>query len=64
MKKKEVLELEHGLYIFHWKSGGTSTAAVGSTRDGARWMAPTNRVSGSSSSRGEWKGVKSAVKII
>lgn len=31
-----------GLYRIHWVSGGTSLAAIGQTRDGGRWIAPTN----------------------
>ena len=59
MKKKDVQELKHGLYRIHWKSGGSSLASVGSMPDGARWMAPTNWVSGSSASRDVWRAVES-----
>lgn len=31
-----------GLYIIHWKSGGTSEAAVGQMCSGRKWFAPTN----------------------
>jgi hypothetical protein len=31
-----------GLYRIHWKTGGSSLAAVGMDHSGARWMAPTN----------------------
>lgn len=33
-----------GLYIVHWKSGGTSKAAIGMLPNGNRWIAPTNWV--------------------
>lgn len=45
MTKKQVNALEHGLYRIFWHErhgGGSSLAAVGSTPDGRRWMAPTN----------------------
>ena len=48
MEKEEVQKLAHGVYRIHWKEidgGGTSLAAVGSTRSGERWFAPTNWVS-------------------
>ena len=45
MTKKQVNKLELGLYRIYWQErhgGGSSLAAVGSTPDGRRWMAPTN----------------------
>ncbi len=41
----EVQQLRHGLYIIHWKSGGSSLASVGSFASGQRWVAPSNWVS-------------------
>lgn len=37
-------QLDHGLYILYWKSGGFSLAAVGSLHSGERWFAATNWV--------------------
>ncbi len=37
--------LAPGLYRLHWRSGGSSLAAVGITVDGRNWFAPTNWVS-------------------
>lgn len=34
--------IEPGLYIIHWKSGGSSKAAIGMNDDGTRWIAATN----------------------
>lgn len=31
-----------GIYRLHWKSGGSSLAAVGILHDGRHWIAPTN----------------------
>jgi hypothetical protein len=31
-----------GLYRVHWKSGGSSLAAIGMMENGDRWIAPTN----------------------
>lgn len=36
--------IKPGLYRVHWKSGGTSLAAVGVNREGRFWFAPTNWV--------------------
>lgn len=33
-----------GLYRVHWKSGGSSLAAIGMMENGDRWIAPTNWV--------------------
>jgi hypothetical protein len=35
---------DSGLYRVHWKSGGSSLAAIGVTDDGGRWLAPINWV--------------------
>lgn len=42
MLKADVAKVPSGLYRIHWKSGGTSLAAVGVSSRGARWLAPTN----------------------
>lgn len=44
MKAVEVRCLVNGLYRLHWKSGGSSLAAVGVTNNGGRWIAPVNWV--------------------
>lgn len=36
-----------GVYRLHWRSGGTSVAAVGMLYDGTRWYAPANWTTGS-----------------
>lgn len=65
MKKKEAAKLAIGLYRIHWKSGGSSLAAVGHLVDGEAWFAPTNWATNSINRIGwtEWKMVK-AVEII
>lgn len=45
MKEADLGNVEHGVYVLFWKSGGESLAAVGSDRSGKRWYAPTNWVS-------------------
>lgn len=45
MVGKEYRQLKPGFYKLHWKSGGTSLAAIGVTADGHRWIAPINWVS-------------------
>ena len=45
MRKDKVAALEPGLYLVEWKKahgGGSSSAAIGATKDGGRWLAPTN----------------------
>lgn len=42
MNQLEAKTHKHGLYILHWKGGGSSLAAVGSLHDGRRWFAPVN----------------------
>jgi hypothetical protein len=42
MNKKQVSEIQHGLYEIFWKEGGSSLASVGSDRNGKRWYAPIN----------------------
>lgn len=37
--------IKPGLYRIHWRTGGSSLAAVGVDRNGARWLAPINWVS-------------------
>lgn len=62
MNKTKVQNLSHGLYRVYWKSGGTSLASVGSDRNGDRWIAPTNWISGSSTSMSAWNEVESMSK--
>lgn len=45
MRKKAVENLIQGVYRLHWKSGGSSLAAVGETNNGDKWMAPVNWLS-------------------
>jgi hypothetical protein len=35
MKREEAQKLRHGLYKIHWKSSGTSLAALATPTDGA-----------------------------
>lgn len=62
MKKSKIAKLENGLYRIVWNSGGTSLAAVGRTRSGAHWIAPTNWVSISDQGNA-WADVKKAVLL-
>lgn len=48
MSPDEVATVAHGLYRIWWRNGGVSIGSVGSTASGARWLAPTNWLSGSS----------------
>lgn len=63
MKKKEVQQLNHGLYRIFWKSGGCSLAAVGNMPNGDKWMAPINWVSPGTSARRMWKEVKNIEQL-
>lgn len=38
------VNLPHGVYKIYWKSGGSSLASIGSSRNGDRWIAPCNWV--------------------
>lgn len=65
MTAKEARQLPNGLYILHWKAGGSSFASVGSLYDGAKWFAPTNWISvqpGGIAST-EWCKVERATQI-
>ncbi len=42
MTRSEFQTLQHGVFQVFWKSGGLSVAAVGSTANGERWLAPAN----------------------
>lgn len=45
MRKRDVEQLELGLYRLYWKKkagGGVSLASVGMLYDGTRWFAATN----------------------
>jgi hypothetical protein len=59
MTNEEAQNLDHGLYIIHWKEangGGTSLASVGTDRAGRRWFAATNWIEVPSV---EWSPVES-----
>lgn len=45
MTLKELSNLPYGLYRIHWKSGGSSLAAIGGNEDGRKWIAPINWIS-------------------
>ena len=64
MTLKEARNLGNGLYSIFWKSGGVSLAAVGTSCNGDRWLAPTNWVTpdlfGSSKT---WRLVKSVERV-
>lgn len=62
MTTKKVKELNSGIYIIFWKAGGQSTAAIGITRDGFRWMAPLNWVYPSDKKKC-WREVKKVIKV-
>lgn len=42
MTLAESRSLPFGLYEVHWKSGGSSYAAIGMDHNGYRWIAPCN----------------------
>lgn len=46
MSKAQAKKLQHGIYRIFWKTGGSSLASVGSDREGNRWFAATNWISG------------------
>lgn len=48
MKNSEVKRISVGLYRMFWVEGGQSPAAVYNDRDGGKWFAPVNWVSGPS----------------
>lgn len=53
-----------GLYVIHWKSGGSSEAAIGMQSDGTRWIAPTNWTSpGMRSDASEWCAIDRVERI-
>jgi len=61
MSRDEVqTTVKHGLYRVYWTSGGSSLAAVGSTANGDRWLAPTNWISGETT---DWSGVERVERI-
>ena len=58
MDAHEVAMLPLGLYRIHWKSSGTSLAAVGNNRAGLRWFAPVNWASiGGGDNQRHWDDV-------
>lgn len=63
MNRAQVDALLPGLYLVHWKEGGTSLAAVGIRNDGRRWLAPTNWVAPSSPDKNPWPMVDRVAKI-
>lgn len=42
--KQCIDDIRPGLYIVYWKSGGSSLASFGVTREGNLWIAPINWV--------------------
>lgn len=60
MKAKAIDRLPIGVYRLHWKSGGTSVAAVGCLASGEKWFAPANWISGPST---DWTKVESVELI-
>ena len=53
-----------GLYVIHWKSGGSSEAAIGMQEDGTRWIAPTNWVRpGLRADASEWCAIDRVERI-
>lgn len=66
MTRAEVDQLDHGLYVLTWKSGGFSLAAVGSLHDGTRWFAATNWTSPSEAGIActDWQEVIKATRVV
>jgi hypothetical protein len=42
MNNDQMLQCKLGLYKIYWTDGGSSLAAIGNSREGERWLAPTN----------------------
>ncbi len=66
MNQADVANLEHGVYLVRWKSGGASVASVGSLHSGERWLAPANWTSsdeGGVFSAKHWDDVESMTPI-
>lgn len=57
MNKKEVKNLNGGLYRIWWKEGGSSLAAIGICENGDKWIAPINWVLPSDEQK-VWKAVR------
>jgi len=59
-----VASAELGLYRVHWRSGGSSLAAIGMQSDGSRWLAPTNWVAPAMHDAGNgWAEIASLERI-
>lgn len=46
MTQQEARQLQLGVYVLLWNSGGHSVVSVGENDYGDRWFAPTNWVGG------------------
>ena len=63
MERDDIQKIEHGLYRVYWEGDDhTSVAAVGSTSNGDRWLAPTNWIS-PDCKNSSWRAVKRVEKI-
>jgi hypothetical protein len=65
MKSDDVKKLGNGFYRIFWKrkfGGGSSLAAVGTTPNGGKWMAPLNWVHPTEDQE-YWRKVKHALLI-
>lgn len=63
MNKEDRKQLKPGLYRVYWKDGGYSIAAIGVTRNGDLWLAPTNWVF-PAQGRQAWQAVDFVKEII
>jgi len=55
--KKDYMKLRNGLYRVHWRDGGTSLAAIGTTCSGGKWVAPTNWVTVQDTDQWVWRRI-------
>lgn len=58
MTIRESYKLKAGIYLVHWKSGGTSLAAIGIGRAGDRWLAPCNWVAPVAGDATKWRDIR------
>src|SRR5690349_5775987 len=63
MNREQVQQLQHGIYVIEWMDGLLSVAAIGSNRNGDRWIHCSSWVSPESYSQNVWAVVKSATIV-
>lgn len=63
MNKDNVLKLKNGIYKITWNDGSSSLSAVGTDRNGGKWIAPINWTQPGCSKRKNWVDVN-RVKLL